>query len=119
MCTTLSDLVLAPLFSSIILSSPRALAEVFRPFLPRVPEDLDDDECVDPSRLGVGVFDRDSGRVGRGGSAPSLLGEDSLVGWGDRDIGEALSLTAAAAAALALGDLGGAGDCLVGPFVAI
>ena len=67
MCTTRSDMVLASLFSSIILSNPSALVE---PRMLRFLECCDDDEeCVEPSRLGVGVFDRD--RLGVG--VPLLL----------------------------------------------
>jgi len=65
MWTTRSDMDFASLFSSIILSSPNALAEPFMPIVERfleltedlelTEEDADDWEWPDPSRLGVGV----------------------------------------------------------------
>lgn len=67
MCTTRSDMVLASLFSSIILSRPSALEPRFSNGLRAVVDEEplileSEDECPDPSRLGVGVFKRDRGR---------------------------------------------------------
>lgn len=64
MWTTRSDMVLASRFSSIILSNPKALVE---PRIPLFAIDLlreltdEEDECVEPSRLGVGVVERERG----------------------------------------------------------
>lgn len=75
-CTTRSLIVLASLFSSIILSNPNALVEFLKE---RLRECVDDDEeCVDPSRLGVGVLDLDDNvgvwvSLGRGASGAVSL----------------------------------------------
>ncbi len=56
MCTTRSDIVLASLFSSIILSRPRALG----PRLSRLPFPPEDEpEWAELSMLGVGVVERE------------------------------------------------------------
>ena len=75
-CTTRSLIVLASLFSSIILSNPNALVEFLKERLRECVDD--DDECVDPSRLGVGVLDLDDNvgvwvSLGRGASGAVSL----------------------------------------------
>lgn len=64
MCTTRSDMVLASLFSSIILSSPNALDPRLSTGFRAVELLESDDECPEPSRLGVGVANRDRGSGG-------------------------------------------------------
>lgn len=58
MCTTRSDMVLASLFSSIILSNPSALDPRLSTGFRAVELLESDDECPEPSRLGVGVAKR-------------------------------------------------------------
>ena len=87
MWTIRSLIVLASLFSSIILSNPNALVEFLKERLHECVDD--DDECVDPWRLGVGVLDLDDNvgvwvSLGRGASgAVSLwMGEGvDTKGW--------------------------------------
>jgi len=65
-------MVLASLFSSIILSNPNALEPRFNNGLRVVELFESEEECPEPSRLGVGVFNRERGR-GRGGGLVVLL----------------------------------------------
>jgi hypothetical protein len=100
MCTTRSDMVLASLFSSIILSSPRALDPRFSTGLRELLEFESDDECAsddewaEPSRLGVGVAKRERGSGGR--AFVLGVGATELTG----------ALPAAAAAVALVPDLG-------------
>jgi hypothetical protein len=83
MCTTRSDIVLAFLLSSIILSNPRTLGPRFKALPPcRLP---DEPECAEPSKLGVGVVERDRvfDRGSRVSRPPPLEGRERALVDGD------------------------------------
>lgn len=99
MCTIRSLIVLASLRSSIILSNPKALSlpliSPFAAFLRRELPILDAEEWTDPSRLGVGVVERERGEAG------SVLVEVALEVASSR-VGRALDVTLAAFTVAAL-----------------